>query len=97
VSFATITLCVASQQVIPKVSTYFIIGSVQKLLDTPLYACHWWCLSIQSYLPCRSTGEQFHITSMAMQSVSRVRAGEVWWELISQCCRSIFSEKYLVL
>jgi hypothetical protein len=37
VSFAAITLCVASQQVIPKVSVYFFIGSVRKLLDTPSY------------------------------------------------------------
>jgi len=34
VSFATITLCVASRVFIV-VSTYFIINSVQKLLDTP--------------------------------------------------------------
>jgi len=37
VSFATITLCVASQQVIPKVSVYFVIEAVRKLLDTPSY------------------------------------------------------------
>jgi hypothetical protein len=37
VSFAAITLCVASQRVIPKVSVYFVIDSVRKLLDTPLY------------------------------------------------------------
>jgi hypothetical protein len=36
VSFATITLSVASQQVILKVSIYFIINSVQKLLDTSI-------------------------------------------------------------
>jgi len=35
VSFATITLCVASQQVFVVVD--FIINSVQKLLDTPSY------------------------------------------------------------
>jgi len=34
VSFATITLCVASQRVF---IVYFIINSVQKLLDTPSY------------------------------------------------------------
>jgi hypothetical protein len=37
VSFAAITLCDASQLVIPKVSVYFVIDSVQKLLDTPSY------------------------------------------------------------
>jgi len=31
--FAGITLCVASQRVIPKVSVYVVIDSVQKLLD----------------------------------------------------------------
>jgi hypothetical protein len=36
VSFATITRCVASQQVFIVV-IYFIINSVQNLLDTPLY------------------------------------------------------------
>jgi hypothetical protein len=37
VSFATITLCIASQQVFIVVSVYFVIDLVQKLLDTPLY------------------------------------------------------------
>jgi hypothetical protein len=37
VSFAAIILCVASQRVIPKVSVYFVIDSVRKLLDTPSY------------------------------------------------------------
>jgi hypothetical protein len=37
VSFAAITLCVASQRVIPKVSVHnFVIDSVRKLLDEPL-------------------------------------------------------------
>jgi len=35
VSFAAITLCVASQQVF--IVVYFVINSVQKLLDTPSY------------------------------------------------------------
>jgi hypothetical protein len=35
VSFATITLCVASQRVFIVVSAYFVIDSVRKLLDTP--------------------------------------------------------------
>jgi hypothetical protein len=37
VSFAAITLCVASQQAIPKVSVYFVIDSVSKLLVTHSY------------------------------------------------------------
>jgi hypothetical protein len=37
VSFAAITLCVASLRIIPKVSIYFVIDSVRKLSDTPSY------------------------------------------------------------
>jgi hypothetical protein len=37
VSFATITLCVASQRVFTAVSVYFVIDSVRKRLDTPSY------------------------------------------------------------
>jgi hypothetical protein len=37
VSFAAITLCVASQRVFIFVSVYFVIDSVRKLLDTPSY------------------------------------------------------------
>jgi hypothetical protein len=35
VSFAAITLCVASQRVFIAVAVYFVIDSVRKLLDTP--------------------------------------------------------------
>jgi hypothetical protein len=38
VSFAAITLCVASQRVFTVVSVYFVIDSVLKILDTPTYA-----------------------------------------------------------
>jgi hypothetical protein len=37
VSFAAITLCVASRRVFIVVSVYFVIDSVRKLLDTTLY------------------------------------------------------------
>jgi hypothetical protein len=37
VSFAAITLCVASQQVLIVVNVYFVINSVWELLDKPLY------------------------------------------------------------
>jgi hypothetical protein len=37
VSSATITLCVASQRVFIILSSYFVIDSVRKLLDTPSY------------------------------------------------------------
>jgi hypothetical protein len=36
-SFAAITLCVASQRVFFVVVAYFVIDSVRKLLDTPSY------------------------------------------------------------
>jgi hypothetical protein len=37
VSFATISLYVASQRVIPNVSAYFVIDLVRKISDTPSY------------------------------------------------------------
>jgi hypothetical protein len=51
VSFTAITLCVASQRVVPKVSVYFFIDSVRKLLDTlgvvrSLAGKKWWSLYI---------------------------------------------------
>jgi len=50
VSFATITLCVASQRVFIIV-VYFVIDSVRKILDTPSYittkkTTTWVCLSV---------------------------------------------------
>jgi hypothetical protein len=36
-SFATITICVASQRVFIVVDVYFVIDSVRKRLDTPSY------------------------------------------------------------
>jgi hypothetical protein len=39
VSFAAITLCVASQQVFTVVSVYFVIDSVRNLLNTRSYCC----------------------------------------------------------
>jgi hypothetical protein len=38
VSFTTITLCVAFQRVFIAVSSYFVIDSVRKHLDTPTYS-----------------------------------------------------------
>jgi hypothetical protein len=41
VSFAAINLCVASQRVIPKISVYFVIDSIRKILYTAscVYVC----------------------------------------------------------
>jgi hypothetical protein len=44
VSFAAITLCIASQWVFIVVSVYFVIGSARKLLDTPSYVFVVWYL-----------------------------------------------------
>jgi hypothetical protein len=40
VNFTAITLCVASQCVLPNISVYFVIDSVRKLLDTPSCIVH---------------------------------------------------------
>jgi len=52
VSFAAITLYVASQRVTPKVCAYFVIDSVLKLLDT-----HFVCNISQILLPRDSKKE----------------------------------------
>jgi hypothetical protein len=44
VNFAAVTLRVASQRVIPKVTVYFVIDSVRKLLDTPSYFIRTVCI-----------------------------------------------------
>jgi hypothetical protein len=46
VSFADITLCVASQRVFIVVSVYFVIDSVRKLLDTPSYMLYYSAYSV---------------------------------------------------
>jgi hypothetical protein len=45
VSFAAITLCVASQRVFIVVSVYFVM-TVWKLLDTPSYVCMYVCMYV---------------------------------------------------
>jgi hypothetical protein len=56
VSFATITLCVASQLVFTVV-VYFVIDSVRKLLDTPSYSNAVW-LALQQMKTERKCGLQ---------------------------------------
>jgi len=41
VSFAAVTLCVASQRVFIVVVVYFVIDTVRKLLATPSYTGIW--------------------------------------------------------
>jgi hypothetical protein len=43
-SFATITLRVASQRVFIVVSVYFVMDSVRRLLDTPSYLAYYYLL-----------------------------------------------------
>jgi hypothetical protein len=54
VSFAAITLCVASQRVfivvvVVVVVVYFVIDSVRKLLDPASYVCMYVCLFVCLY------------------------------------------------
>jgi hypothetical protein len=59
VSFTAITLCVASQRVIPKVSLYFVIDSVRKLLDTLSYVVLHGCMNthIHTHTHTQAIGE----------------------------------------
>jgi len=59
--FAVITLCVAPQRVVPKVSVYFVIDSVRKLLGTPSYIMciekdsrykHFWVVTLLWHVIC---------------------------------------------
>jgi hypothetical protein len=59
VSFATITLCVASQRMSTVV--YFVMDSVRKILDTPLYAPRYLHSSV--FFPFTSTVQNCHVLS----------------------------------
>jgi hypothetical protein len=69
VSFATITLCVASQPGFIVLSIYFVIHSLRKLLDTPSYLClgipsilnQTKILYALSLLPCVYMPRPFHL------------------------------------
>jgi hypothetical protein len=50
VSFADITLCVASQRVIANVRVYFVNDSVRKLVDTPSYTNTYVCTYVRTYV-----------------------------------------------
>jgi hypothetical protein len=54
VSFATITLRVASRRVFIVV-VYFVIDSVRKILDIPSYVCMYVCISIPQAILKRKT------------------------------------------
>jgi hypothetical protein len=71
VSFAAITLCVASQRVFIVVCVYFVIDSVRKLLDIPSYVpgC------IQSF----QTGHLEREPQMVEPSVTRCSCIAILW------------------
>jgi hypothetical protein len=62
VSFAAITLYVASQRVLIVVSVYFVIDSVRKLLDTPSYFLYsvYFHLNRDIRLQCLNSHTAFH-------------------------------------
>jgi hypothetical protein len=62
VSFAAITLCVASQRVIPKVSIYIIMDSVRKVLDTPSYDSYSILSNLLTQLSCILYTLVFYVT-----------------------------------
>jgi hypothetical protein len=62
VSFAVITLCVASQRVFVVVSVYFVMDSIRKLLDTYSYL-H--ALNKSLIQMCDVSNKQLHYFSTA--------------------------------
>jgi hypothetical protein len=59
VSFAVITLCIASQRVFIVVSVYFVINSIRKRLDTPSYLKCVWILVYDGLITCTVYGIVF--------------------------------------
>jgi hypothetical protein len=61
VSFAAITLCVASRVFIVIIVVYFVIDSVRKLLDAPAYLRNWNLLTyLFTYLLTHSLTHSLH-------------------------------------
>jgi hypothetical protein len=50
VTFAAITLCVASQRLFSVVNVYFVIDSVRKILDKPFFFFFFFFLSFKYFL-----------------------------------------------
>jgi hypothetical protein len=73
VSFAAITLCVASQRVTPKINLYFFIDSVRKLLDKPSYVGH--LMAFYSYESVWNYSLNFVWKSVWVWIYSTVNAG----------------------
>jgi hypothetical protein len=59
VSFAAITLCVASERVFIVIVVYFVIDSVRELLDTPTYV-----VSRKTQLRCQCEYENFGFSDL---------------------------------
>jgi hypothetical protein len=64
VSFAAITLCVASQRVF--IFVYFVIGSVRKLLVTPSYfIVDLGVPSLQIHIYCRKANQSMYTENIS--------------------------------
>jgi hypothetical protein len=87
VSFAAITLCVASQRVFIVVNVYFVIDSVRKLLDTPSYVrtiqvgcdcLHEFHCTTSSYVLC-------YLTALKLRDLKQELAGKLLISTIGVC------------
>jgi hypothetical protein len=81
VSFATITLCVASQQVLIAVSMYFFIDSVRKLLDTPSY-CYKLVTRNKAHHNLTSLSTHLDTASLIKYSASITIIGNSFYKLL---------------
>jgi hypothetical protein len=80
VSFAAITLCIASQQVFIIVSVYFVIDSVRKLLDTSSYSYVRGKNPTNLLLEVHTNGPQADLSLVQLSTTPWRRIGgvEVW-------------------
>jgi hypothetical protein len=79
VSFAAITLCVASQRVFIFV-LYFVIDSVRKLLDIPLYSIIIFSSTPKSF-PFRFTDQNFVCISRISYAWYVPRSSHSWFQM----------------
>jgi hypothetical protein len=91
VSFAAITLCVASHRAFV-ITDYFVIGSVGKLLDTPSYC---WEIRPQQAVLRQETGSFVYNKQTNKQTNKPNKFGLVFWpstmqDLTSEIYESIF-------
>jgi hypothetical protein len=68
VSFVAVTLLVASRRVIPKVSVYYVIDSVRKLLDTTSHATDVSSLKVYSHMKCTNVYSYVTVTKICVRT-----------------------------